>query len=581
MVDPKIGTEILLDGPFPALWDSYSTRETMRFLRKRGKNLTKKDLSRLSKAILAGPPRKSYRKLSNQEWKKLRDHAIRLRLFKLKESGATFPKSAQKELDRIQRELPWEPRGDQSEEFPFFSSTGWGNETAAGEMEDFANISLKEFRKWAREQRELSWDCAGGWTPFCEAEPDIALRLLKGLAEKGEWFNAPWYDALSRFREREKKLPKRHKQETALLLLGMPTVTLAELGVTCAWWFELVRPDLRKDMRLRLWGKIWESSLVKKWEGDYGFDATLNHAGGVLASVLMDELAQQRPTATAGENPGIPKSLRPYFKMMGDEDTPSAKLARIRLSANLLYLFWIDRDWTKNALLQRMDPANHAEFEAALWEGYLWSPRIHGDLLECLKPSFFGILEKLDLISDLVRDHAPQLFISVAVPPDRGVSTREAQEVLQDMPPQHLAQAAWMLKDMLSSAGDKASVLWLETIGPWLRQAWPKHEEAKSVEVSSNLAWMAVEAGNAFPDAVATVENLLQPQKFGDTLRDLKEAGLHKRFPDAAWTLIQRVVGDDTHIAGSDLLELLNDISQKNTAIADDDKFKRLCARAQ
>ena len=581
MVDPKIGIEILLDGPFPALWDSYSMRETMRFFRKRGKNLTKKDLSRLSKAILAGPRRNSYRKMTNQEWKKLRDHAIRLRLFKLKESGATLPNSGQKELDRIQRELPWKPRGDQSEEFPFFMRIGWGNGTAAGEMENFAKMSLNGFRKWAREQRELRWDCAGGWTPFCEAEPDIALRLLKGLAEKGEWFSAPWYDALSRFRKREKKLPKRHKHETALLLLGMPTVTLAELGVTSAWWFESVRPDLRRNMRLQLWGKIWESSLVKKWEGDYDFDATLNHAGGVLASVLMDELTQHHPSATAGENPGIPKSLQPFFKMIGDGDTPSAKLANIRLSGNLLYLFRIDRAWTKNALLQRMDPANPAEFEAALWESYLWSPRIHGDLLEYLKPMFFHILEKLDLISERVRAHALQLFIVIAVPPDRGVSTREAQEVLHDMPTQRLAEAAWMLKDMLSSAGDKASVLWRKTIGPWFTKAWPKHEQAKSEAVSRNLAWMAVEARNAFPDAVAAIENSLQPEKWGDTLNELKASGLHKRFPDAAWRLIDHVVGDDTVTAGSSLLEILDEISQATPAIAKDDHFKRLRAKAQ
>ncbi len=194
---------------------------------------------------------------------------------------------------------------------------------------------------------------------------------------------------------------------------------------------------------------------------------------------------------------------------------------------------------------------------------------------------FFRILDKLDLIPESIRAHALHLFINVAVPPDRGVSAGEAQEVLHDMPPQHLADAAWMLKDMLSSAGEKASVLWLETIGPWFKKAWPKHGEAKSVEVSKNLAWMATETRDAFPDAVTTVEKSLQPQKWADRLRDLKGSGLHMCFPDAAWTLIQRIVGDDTHTAGLGLSEILDEITRANPAIAEDDDFKRLHAKAQ
>lgn len=581
MVDPKIGVETVIEGSYPALWDSYSQREVMRFLRKRGKDLAKKDLSRIVKAILVGPERTRYQEMGDDEWGRVCEHAIRLRLFKLKESGATLPKYAEKEFDRIQRERPWEPRGDGSEEFPFFVRSGWGSGTEAGEMEDFANMSLDEFHEWVRRQRELSWGCAGGWTPFCEAKPDIALQLLKGLAEKGIWFNAPWYDALSRFRQSEKKLSRRHNQETARLLLDMPADVLSKLGVTTAWWFEEVRPKLGKRARLQLWERIWEATLLEDWEGELDYDMTLNHAGGVLASVLMDELAERHPTATVGQNPGIPKPLRLYYQTVADGDSPSAKLARIRLSANLLYLFWIDRDWTEKALLQRMDPANRAKFEAALWEGYLWSPRIHRDLLKYLKPMLFRILEELDLIPERIRAHAPRLFINVAVPPDRGVSTGEAQEVLHAMPPQHLADAAWMLKDMISSAGEKASVLWLETIGPWFKKAWPKHEDAKSVEVSRNLAWMAIETGDAFRDAVTTVEEFLQPQKWADRLHDLKESGLHRRFPDAAWTLIQRIVGDDTYIAGSDLSEILDEISRANPAIAEDDDFKRLRAGAQ
>ena len=58
MLESKIAIQILLDGTHPALWESYSKRETMRFLRKRGKDIARSDLSRLVKAILAGPSRK-------------------------------------------------------------------------------------------------------------------------------------------------------------------------------------------------------------------------------------------------------------------------------------------------------------------------------------------------------------------------------------------------------------------------------------------------------------------------------------------------------------------------------------------
>ena len=43
----------------------------------------------------------------------------------------------------------------------------------------------------------------------------------------------------------------------------------------------------------------------------------------------------------------------------------------------------------------------------------------------------------------------------------------------------------------------------------------------------------------------------------------------------------QRIVGNDTHIAGLGLSEILDEISRANPAIAEDDDFKRLHAKAQ
>lgn len=579
MTDYKIAIQTLLEGPHPTLWESFSQRETMRFLRKRGKNIVRNDLSRLVKAILVGPSRKLYRRMSNKEWAGLRDHAIRLRLFKLTESGAKLPKTAQDRLDRIQQELTWEPRGDRSEEFPFFVSSGWVEKDETGVLEDFSSMDVDDFIEWSHTQENKRWDCSGGWSLFCEDKADNALNLLQMSGEQNVWPIAPWYDALSRFQKNKKDLPERHKKETAKTLVEMPNEYLNKLDLQAASWLEQARKGLGKNQRRQLWENIWDASLVADWEGNINFDMTLNHAGGVLASVLMDELVEYHPTATAGDNPGFYKPLLPYFELIGDGDSPSAKLARIRLSANLLYLFRIDREWTEQTLLRRMDMENLDGFEAGLWEGYLWSPRIHDDLLEPLKLLFFRILENLHLIPESVRGHAPQLFIDIAVPPDRGVTPKEALEVLQDMPSQHLAEAALRLVNLISSAGDKAPVLWRETIEPWFKKAWPKHVNAKSGRTSRNLAWMAIETRDAFPEAIITIKDQLQPSKWGDMLHNLKESDLHSRFPEAAWILIKHTVGDETQTAGLDLPKLLDVIAQKWPDITDDPYFQKLRAR--
>lgn len=115
--------EIILDGPHATLWDHHAKRETLRFLRKRGNDISSQDLSHLVDAILGGPERDEYgQSLSEDEWTAQRNFQIRLRLHKLVEGGAVLPEQAQETYDRIQQAQPWQPEGNGSEEFSFFMS---------------------------------------------------------------------------------------------------------------------------------------------------------------------------------------------------------------------------------------------------------------------------------------------------------------------------------------------------------------------------------------------------------------------------------------------------------------------------
>lgn len=585
MHDVDLAMEILLDDLHPTLWNSQYKREVLRFLRKRGKDIPSKAFSRLVKAILAGPPRNQYRQdLTAAEWANIRDHRIRLRLLKLQESGAKLPKSAKRVYDRIQRDFPWQPNGNRSEEFSFFMTSGWVEPEASGTIEDFAAMSVESFVQWAETQTGRPWECGDGWHSFVANEPKLALKLLVKAAEAGAWPLSTWYMLLSQYQKTE-SVPKNIERQTAKSLADMPPEILARMDLQAARWLEQVRKALPKALRQNLWRRIWDASLMgPKPQGDIDFDMTLNHAGGLLGSVLYNEMAEYIPRVGPEDHPGLPRQLYSDFRKIADDENPSAKLARVRMAPMLLFLHRIDPEWTARALLSRMDPDNRETFDPHLWEGYLWHARWSDDLLLVIKELFFKVLRKLDCVPERIRDHGPQLFIQMAIPPNRGIDTDEAKAVLFNLGPGGLADAAVALRQMLLGAGDKSRTLWRDTVCPWFVAAWPKRSQDKSDQVSEKLAWMAIDAGDAFPDIIPVIEDLITPEEWGSTLFHLwkKEEEYHlvSRFPDAALTLTDKLVGDETRFT-DDLKRLLDTISGENRSLRKTDRFRRLASRTE
>lgn len=582
MHDIGLALEILLDGPHPTLWDSRCKRETMRFLRKRGKDIPTRVISRLIKAILAGPARERYRgDLTDEGWGKLRDHQIRLHLHKLQESGAKLPRSAKRVYDRIQRDLPWQPRGDGAEEFPFFTSSSWVDREDPGTMEDFAAMSVESFVQWAEKQTGRPWECGGGWHVFVASKSKAAFKLLRSAAEFGVWPVLPWYTLLSEF-----ETPKNLKREIAKTLVNMPLGVLANLDLQSARWLEHVRETLPKGSRQNLWRRIWDASVMGDApEGDLNFDMALNHAGGVLGNIIYSEMAEYIPQAAAGEHPGLPRQLSPDFEKIAEDDSPTAKLARIGM-VPMLYIFYrIDPEWTRRALLRRMDLDDSDVFDPHLWEGFLWNARCSDDLLVAIKEMFFKVLRNLDRIPERIRNHGPQLFIFMAIPPDRGIDSDESKGVLYNFGPEFLADAAWALKDLLEAAGNKSPALWRETISPWFDQAWPKSPKHRSPELSEKLAWMAIDAGAAFRDVVRDIESVITQEEWEGALYHLmkneKESRLVSRFPGAALTLADKLVGDKPSLIGNTLKDILDAISKADPESRTTATFKRLTFMAE
>ena len=574
--DVEGGVEVLLDDAKPALWDLYAVRETSRFLNKRGVDIESGQLDRLIEAILGGPPRQMYRDdLSEEEWEKIRNRQILSRLHNLIESGVNLPSRAQVAHDRIH----------ESEESVALGSLGRGAHRLGDEepLEDFSGMGVGEFVNWSETQSihdASPWDCGGGWGEFVEKDFVAAVRLLKGAGEQGVWPIPPWYMALSeRNQKNKKKQTDEEKKEVANLVIGMPSQTLAVLADCSARWLQNNRLRLGKRLRQKLWRRIWNASLNGDApEGELDLDMALNHSGGILGEVLYKEVAERIPTVSPGQNAGFPRLLRLDFERLVESEDPSAKLARVSMAPMLFALFRMDPDWTRRTFFVRMNPADRERFEPHLWEAYFFRVRWTADLLAEFKTSFLGVLGERSLISDRVHDNAISLFVHMAIPIGRRIDAEEARDVLWQLGPKGLTHAAMALRDILQGAGQKSSVLWKETVGPWLRDVWPKRASDRSRTLSGRLAWMATEAGDAFPEAVETIKDMLTQEKHSSVLYELtvkeKECKLVSRYPNASLVLMDTVAHDNS---SRDLLgRVLEIIAEAEPELTENDLFKNL-----
>ena len=573
-LDIELGLMILLDEIQPALWGSPTLRETLRFLRKRGKDFQPTQLNRLIEMILQGPPRETYKYDSTKKnWNTRCDNEILLRLHKLKESGVSLPEIAEETYDRIQQDRQWQPRGDHSEEFCIFVSDFTEYDPFdSGQRENFIEMSTEQFVMWLNSQKGSSmhpWESVDGWSEFVANNTKAAVELLKVSENTNIWIPHVWYPVLKACRT-NKDVPSKLNQEIAKLLIDMPIPPLDVLALEAARWFEVVWRNLNKTLRRNLWQKIWEASCVDECPThELDFNMTVNHAGGILGNVLYKELTEYYPEITPAQNPGFPRWLIHRFRCIADSETPSAKLARVRLSPMLFVFFRIDPDWTKRTYFDRMDPTNEVKFDPFLWEGFFWHSRCPTDLLQAIKNLFFEILRYLDRIPDEIRSRAVELFTYLAVPPIYGINVDEAKDVLWRLGPDKLVYVARVLNVMLRDADEKSPMFWRETLQPWFTNVWPRRLTDRSPALTDSLAQMAIESGDAFPFVVEEITDVLTNENGRFALYSLndneKDTKLVSKYPEASLTLIDKLFHEGSYISG--LSELLNAIGKANPSL--------------
>jgi len=211
----------------------------------------------------------------------------------------------------------------------------------------------------------------------------------------------------------------------------------------------------------------------------------------------------------------------------------------------------------------------------AVWEGFLWSPRLYQPLLTALKSQF---LDCANHYADL-GEHRQQFatFLTyAALGPTEGYTVDEFRSAISALPQEGLEESAQALSQALEGAADQREDYWKNRAQPFWQHIWPKARDSATPRIAESLSRLVIAARGEFPAALAAVLDWLQPIEHPHNNVDLlAESGLCKRFPMDALLLLNAVIADQKW-APRELEQCLDEIVQTVPQLAQDGRYLRL-----
>ena len=556
---------ILLRGRKKGLWEDELRREVLRFLRKAGKRIPQKVQVRLSKAILDGP---SYGGKGSEDWQiRLRTREIGLRLGKLRQSGATLSKAAEKAAIRLRREK--ETQNSHQEEF-----TAWIGEVTDGSAAWFDGPSPK-----LATSKMLSERIGNGELTHDDFETQLRLSILPGffalyrLTRKESWPVDQWRQLV---RQVSNSAPNDHKRATRCVLHALyeaPDELIETLGTSTANFLRDINqvvPIADENKLFRLWQGAWNAVGPTEHTGDWDrMTQALNEPAGKLAEIAASRLWMHSPEV----NKGLPEPVRPYFESIGEKQEDV--LARVILIRFLNNLYLIDPEWTNEILITPMK-AVETEVGRDLWTAYGYSPHVSPNLLSAIKHPFFEVLKNYD-DERRTDDNLVSMFMSVCLDLPNELNKTEISKVVQNLPEPALVHVAHFLERRLSVAKEDRGTAWREKVHPWLKRYWPTLSAKNTQQTSEALARMILETGDAFPEAVAWGETYLKSIE-GHIYFGINRSSYPTTYPNDTLSLLEKIVPENGNIPWekSYLKQALDSIKSADTDLGSRPTFLRL-----
>ena len=551
------------------LWSVETQRECMRLLVALAPHLKEQELTRLERAILAGPPRDMYRAdIEDERWTRIQESDVRVRLAKILQAGARLSGASRERLGALSAKYPdLQFAENERDEFPT-----WSGDTGELRLHITTPGDGNELVDWLRRNPHPDAWRPDDWHERCRDDFEGTSSALTELAAEGTWLSARWREALQRWSEDE--LRERSWREMARTLADAPDEALQDLGHGLSWWLEKLSRTFegQEETFLLLCDRVLALDYDVEDETDDIVGRAINHPVGHVTEALL----QWWYRSDLQDEQRIADEPRRRFSLLCETETTKFRHGRVLLAAHVISLFRVDREWAAEFLLPLFEWENSKAEARAAWEGFLWSPRVHRPLMELLKPAF---LDTANHYAELGRhrEQYASLLTFIGLDPGDLFRTSELALAMHALPQQGLDRAADTFFRAVDSAGDQRAEYWRNRAAPFLRSIWPKTSNVISMTVSESFSRACIVSGDAFPDAVGQVSLWLRPLGFPDRVaRALHKAGQDHRFPERSLELLHRIVADDARGPFSHLPECLKKIRARQPELEHDYRFQRL-----
>ena len=568
------------------LWSVETRREVFRLFVLQGHQLTGASQDRLETAILSGPPREMHRDdLEPERWKDLVARSVWLRLAKLNSSGLALSTTAQTRLAELSSAYPkWQLAVDECDEFSIWiCGPDWMSGPEDQDYEESREIDIaprkrRELVQWlAKPQSEQRSPREDTWREVCRNRFFHSLFALCDLARDGVWSAGRWREALQVWSE--EGMEQRSWCYAAPLVQTLPDTVIHEIAYDVAWWIKVASESINRheDILLDLCRRVLAvpleagTGMMRNGEPiDEPVTEAINHPVGHVTQALINLWFKRNPN----DNDLLPANIRPFFTELCDVQVDRFRHGRVLLGSRLIAFFRVDRPWTEQYLLPLFSWSNPAEAKA-VWEGFLWSPRLYQPLLTAFRPQF---LESANHYTDL-GEHRQQFaaFLTyAALGPTEGYTVDEFRSAIGALPQDGLEESAQALSQALEGAADQREDYWTNRVQPFWQQVWPKSRDLATPRIAESLTRLIIAARGKFPAALAAVQDWLQPIEHPhDVVHPLCESGLCSQYPADALRLLDAVIADQQWTP-RELGQCLDEIGQVAPQLVQDARYMRL-----